>query len=59
MVNEALIQKTSLYTVKFTDSVEDEYSLNSIAENTWAQCENVFNQVQLTENNFKQKSDII
>ena len=52
MVNETLILNTSLYTVKFTDNVEAEYSSNIIAENMWEQCDNVVNQVQLTEGNF-------
>ena len=59
MVNEALILNTSLYTVKFTDVMEAEYSANITAENMWAQCDNVVDQVQLTENNFKHKSDRI
>ena len=59
MVNETLIMNTSLYTVKFTAGVEVEYSDNIIAENMWAQCDNVVNQVQLTENNLKHKSDRI
>ena len=52
MVNETLILNTSLYTVKFTDVMEAEYSANIIAENMWARCENVVNQVQLKEDNF-------
>ena len=59
MINETLILNTSLYTVKFTDGVEAEYSDNIIAENVWAHCENVVNQVQLAEDNFKHNSDII
>ena len=57
MINETLILNTSLYTVKFTDGVEAEYSANIIAENVWAHCENVVNQVELTKYNFKHKSD--
>ena len=57
MVDETLILNTSLYTVKFTNGVEAEYSDNIIAENVWAHCENVVNQVQLTKDNFKHKSD--
>ena len=53
MVNETLILNTSLYTVKFTDITEAEYSANIIAENMWEQCDNVVNQVQLTEDVFK------
>ena len=56
MANETLILNTSLYTVKFTDVMEAKYSANIIAENMWAQCENVVNQVQLTEDNFKRRS---
>ena len=41
MVNETLILNTSLYTVKFTDITEAEYSANIIAENMWEQCDNV------------------
>ena len=59
MTNETLILNTSLYTVKFTDVTEAEYSANIIAENMWAQCDNVFNQVQLTEDNFKRRYDRI
>ena len=54
MENETLIVNTSLYIVKFTNFTEDEYPDNIIAENMWAQCENVVNQVQLTEDIFKQ-----
>ena len=57
MVDETLILNTSLYTVKFTDGVEAEYSANIIAEKVWAHCENVVNQVKLTKYNFKHKSD--
>ena len=57
MVNETLILNTSLYTVKFTDGMEAEYSANIIAENMWAQCENFVNQVQLTKDNFKHNLD--
>ena len=53
MTNETLILNTSLFTVKFTDGMEAEYSDNIIAENVWAQCENVVNQVQLKEDNLK------
>ena len=49
----------NLYTVKFTDVTEVEYSANIIAENMWAQCENVVNQVQLKGDNFKCRYDII
>ena len=59
MVNDTLILNTSLYTVKFADIMEAEYSANIIAENMWAQCDNVVNQVQLTKYNFKHNSDII
>ena len=59
MINETLILNTSLFTVKFTDGVEAEYSENIIAENVWEHCENIFNQVQLTKDNFKHKSDRI
>ena len=59
MVNETLVLNTSLYTVKFTDIMEAEYSANIIAENMWAQCDNVFIQVQLTGDNFKHRSDRI
>ena len=59
MVNETLILNTSLYTVKFTDVMEAECSANITAENMWAQCENVVNQVQLKEDNFKRRYDII
>ena len=59
MVNETLILNTSLYTVKFTDVMEAEYSANIIAENMWAQSENVVNQVQLKEDNFKRRYDRI
>ena len=59
MINETLILNTSLFTVKFTNGVEAEYSNNSIAENVLAHCENVVNQVQLAEDNFKHKSDRI
>ena len=59
MVNETLVLNTSLYTVKFTDDMEAEYSANVIAENMWAQCENVVNQVQLNEDNFKRRYDRI
>ena len=55
MVNEKIILNTSQYKVKFTDVMEAEYSANIIAENMWAQCENVVNQVQLKEDNFKQR----
>ena len=55
MVNETLILNTSLYTVKFTEVMEAEYSANIIAENMWAQCENVVNEVQLKEDNFKRR----
>ena len=57
MVDETLILNTSLYTVKVKKGVEAEYSDNIIAENVWANCENVVNQVQLTKDNFKHKSD--
>ena len=53
MVNETLILNTSLYTVKFTDITEAEYSANIIAENMWEQCDNVVDQVQLTEDVFQ------
>ena len=59
MVNETLILNTSLYTVKFADVMEAEYSANIISENMWAQCENVVNQVQLKEDNFKRGYEII
>ena len=59
MIDETLILNTSLYTVKFTDGVEAEYSDNIISENVWAHCENVVNQVQLAEDNFKHNSDRI
>ena len=59
MVNETLILNTSLYTVKFLDVMEAEYSANIIAENMWAQCENVVNQVQPKEDNFKCRYEII
>ena len=59
MVNETLILNTSLYTVKFTDVMEAEYSANIIAVNMWAQCENVVNQVQLKEDNFKRRYERI
>ena len=59
MVNETLILNTSLYTVKFLDVMEAEYSANIIAENMWAQCENIVNQVQLKEDHLKRRSDII
>ena len=59
MINETLILNTSLFTVKFTDSVEAKYSGNIIAEKVWAHCENVVNQVQLAEDNFKHNSDRI
>ena len=59
MINETLILNTILYPVKFTDVVEAKYSSNIIAEIVWAQCENVVNQVELTEDNFKHKSDRI
>ena len=59
MVNETLILNTSLYTVKFTYGVEAEYSANIIAEKMWAQCDNVVNQVQLTKDNYKHRSDRI
>ena len=57
MVDKTLILNTSLYTVKFTNGVEAEYSDNIISENVWANCENVVNQVQLTKDNFKHNSD--
>ena len=57
MVNETLVLNTSLYTFKFTYSVEADYSKNITAENMRAQCDNVVNQVQLIEDNFKHKSD--
>ena len=57
MVDETLILNTSLFTVKFIDGVEAEYSANIIAENVWAHCENIVNQVQLPKDNFKRKSD--
>ena len=57
MVDETLILNTSLFTVKFTDGVEADYSDNIIAEIVWANCENVVNQVQLAKDNFKHKSD--
>ena len=59
MLNETLTLNTSLYTVKFTDVMETEYSANIIAEHMWAQCENVVNQVQLTEDHFKLRYDRI
>ena len=59
MVNETLILNTSLYTVKFIDGVEAEYSANIIAENMWSYCENFVNQVQLTEEYFTHRPDII
>ena len=59
MINETLILNTILYTVKFTGDMEAEYSTNMIAENMWAQCENVVNQVQLKGDNFKFRYDII
>ena len=59
MVNETLILNTSLYTVKFTDVTEAEYSANIIAENMWAQCDNVVNQVQLMVDILKHRSYII
>ena len=59
MINETLILNTRLFTFKFTDGVEAEYSDSIIAENVWAQCENVVNQVQLAEDNFKHNSDRI
>ena len=57
MINETLILNTSLFTVKFTDGVEAEYSDNIIAENVWAHCENVVNQFQPADDNFKHNSD--
>ena len=57
MINETLFLNKSLYTVKFTDVMEAEYSANIIAENMWAQCENIVNQVQLTEDHFKRRYD--
>ena len=57
MLNEALILNTSLYIVRFSYGVEAEYSANIIVENMWAQCDNIFNQVHLTEDNLKHKSD--
>ena len=57
MIDETLILNTSLYTFKFADVVEAEYSANIIAENLWSHCENIVNQVQLVEDNFKHKSD--
>ena len=42
---------------KITDIVEAEYSDNIITENVWAQCEKIFNQVQLADDNFKHNSD--
>ena len=59
MANETLILNTSLYTVKFTDVMEAEYSTNIIAENVWENCENVVNQVQLKKDNFKRRYYII
>ena len=59
MVNETLILNTSLYTVKLLDVMEAEYSANITAENMWAECENIVNQVQLKEDNLKLRSDII
>ena len=59
MVNETFILNTSQYTVKFTEVMEAEYSSNIIAENMWAQCDNVVNQVQLTEDNLKHRSERI
>ena len=59
MVNETLILNTSLYTVKFTDVTEAKYSANIVAGNMWEQCDNVVNQVQLTEDIFKHRSYII
>ena len=59
MVDETLVLNTSLYTVKFIDGVEAEYSANIIVENVWAHCENIVNQVQLVEDNFKHDSDRI
>ena len=59
MVNETLILNTSLYTVKFTDVTEAEYSANIIAENMWEQYDNVVNQVQLMEDFFKHRSYIM
>ena len=59
MVNETLILNTSLYTVKFTDVMEADYSANIIAKKMWAQCENVVNQLQLKKDNFKRRYDRI
>ena len=59
MANETLILNTSMYTVKFIDVMEAEYPANITAENMWAQCENIVNQVQLKEDNFKCRYDII
>ena len=59
MVNETLTLNTSLYTVKFVDGVEAKYSANIISETMWSQCDNVVNQVQLKEDNFKHNSNRI
>ena len=59
MANETLTLNTRLYTVKFADGVEAKYSVNIISEIMWAQCDNVVNQGQLKEDNFKHKSDRI
>ena len=37
MVNKIPILNKNLYTFKFTDDVEAEYSANIIADNMWAQ----------------------
>ena len=39
--------------------MEANYSANAIEENMWAQCDNVANQFQLMEDNFRHKSDRI
>ena len=53
MVIGTLTLNTSLYTVKFTDVMKADYPANIISGIIWAQCENVVNQVQMKEDNFK------
>ena len=48
-----------MYTFKFADDVESEYSANIIADNMWAQWDNGVSQLKIMGDHFKHKSDRI
>ena len=59
MVYKISILNKSLYTFKFADDVEAEYSANIIADNIWAQWDNDVSQLHLMGDHLKHKSDRI